>query len=468
MSHQELLGKEKIGKLLLKYSVPAIIGMLVNALYNVVDRIFIGNIPGVGSLAITGVGVTLPITTIILGFSMLVGVGATTTISIRLGQGKREEAEKVIGNAITLSSIIAIVLTIIGLVFGELILSKFGASESTMQYAKDYIYIILIGNIFNMVAFTLNNTIRGDGNPKLAATIMIIGCLTNIVLDAVLIFVFNLGIQGAAIATVISQLITALIGLRYYVSGKSNLKFVKSTLKLDKAIVSKILAIGAAPFAMQIAASLVQVIANNVLSTYGTDMAIGAMATISSVSLMCLMPIFGINQGAQPIIGFNYGARQVDRAQKAYKISLIVATIILCVAFVLVQSFPETIIGIFNKDPKFMDISIKGLRIYLLMLPIVGISITGSNYIQSIGEAKTAMFLSLLRQVILLIPFILILPRLFNLGVNGVWIAQPLSDVISSVITVAILVKTMRKMISEKVEDEDGQIDMVDRIKDIS
>lgn len=468
MSHQELLGKEKIGKLLLKYSVPAIIGMLVNALYNVVDRIFIGNIPGVGSLAITGVGVTLPITTIILGFSMLVGVGATTTISIRLGQGKREEAEKVIGNVITLSSIIAIVLTIIGLVFGELILSKFGASESTMQYAKDYIYIILIGNIFNMVAFTLNNTIRGDGNPKLAATIMIIGCLTNIVLDAVLIFVFNLGIQGAAIATVISQLITALIGLRYYVSGKSNLKFVKSTLKLDKAIVSKILAIGAAPFAMQIAASLVQVIANNVLSTYGTDMAIGAMATISSVSLMCLMPIFGINQGAQPIIGFNYGARQVDRAQKAYKISLIVATIILCVAFVLVQSFPETIIGIFNKDPKFMDISIKGLRIYLLMLPIVGISITGSNYIQSIGEAKTAMFLSLLRQVILLIPFILILPRLFNLGVNGVWIAQPLSDVISSVITVAILVKTMRKMISEKVEDEDGQIDMVDRIKDIS
>lgn len=468
MSHQELLGKEKIGKLLLKYSVPAIIGMLVNALYNVVDRIFIGNIPGVGSLAITGVGVTLPITTIILGFSMLVGVGATTTISIRLGQGRREEAEKVIGNAITLSAIIAIVLTIIGLVFGELILSKFGASESTMQYAKDYIYIILIGNIFNMVAFALNNTIRGDGNPKLAATIMIIGCLTNIVLDAVLIFVFNLGIQGAAIATVISQLITAVIGLRYYVSGKSNLKFVKSTLKLDKAIVSKILAIGAAPFAMQIAASLVQVIANNVLRTYGTDIAIGAMATISSVSLMCLMPIFGINQGAQPIIGFNYGAKQIDRAQKAYKISLIVATIILCVAFVLVQSFPEMIIGIFNKDPKFMDISVKGLRIYLLMLPIVGISITGSNYIQSIGEAKIAMFLSLLRQVILLIPFILILPRLFNLGVNGVWIAQPLSDVISSVITVAILVKTMRSTSPEKVEDEDVEIDMVNRIKDIS
>ena len=445
MSTQELLAKEKISKLLLKYSVPAIIGMVVNALYNVVDRIFIGNIPGVGSIAITGVGVTLPITTIVLGFCMLVGIGATTTISIKLGQGKREEAEKVIGNAITLSVIIAVILTIVGIVFGEYILTKFGASDSTLYYAKSYIYIILLGTVFNMVAFTLNNTIRGDGNPKLAATIMVIGCLTNIVLDAVFIFGFNMGIQGAAIATVISQFITAIIGIRYYVSGKSNLRFIKSNLKLNKNIILKILAIGASPFAMQMAASLVQVIANNVLRTYGTDIAIGAMATISSVALMCLMPIFGINQGAQPIIGFNYGAKQEKRAQEAYKLSLIVASIILVIAFIAVQSFPEAIIGIFNKDPKFMDISVKGLRIYLLMLPIVGISITGTNYIQSIGEAKTAMVLSLLRQVILLIPFIMILPRLFNLGLNGVWIAQPLSDIISSLLTGTILLKHMRK-----------------------
>lgn len=444
MSTQELLGKEKISKLLLKYSVPAIIGMLVNALYNVVDRIFIGNIPGVGSLAITGVGVTLPITTIVLGFCMLVGIGATTTISIKLGQGKKEEAEKVIGNAITLSVIIAVILTVIGIVFGESILTKFGASESTLYYAKSYIYIILLGTVFNMVAFTLNNTIRGDGNPKLAATIMIIGCLTNIVLDAVFIFIFNMGIQGAAIATIISQLITAIIGIRYYVSGKSNLRFFKSNLKINKDIIIKILAIGSSPFAMQMAASLVQVIANNVLRTYGTDIAIGAMATISSVALMCLMPIFGINQGAQPIIGFNYGAKQEKRAQEAYKLSLMVATIILVIAFIVVQSFPEAIIGIFNKDPKFMDISVKGLRIYLLMLPIVGISITGTNYIQSIGEAKTAMILSLLRQVILLIPFIVILPRIFNLGLNGVWIAQPLSDLIASILTGIILLKHMR------------------------
>ena len=453
MGTQELLAKESIGKLLLKYSVPAIIGMIVNALYNVVDRIFIGNIPGGGSLAITGVGVTMPITTIILGFAMLVGVGATTTISIKLGQGRKEEAAKVIGNAISLAVILSLILTIVGLVFGDVILTKFGASDETLYYAKAYIYIILLGTVFNMVAFSLNNTIRGDGNPKLAATIMVIGCVTNIILDAVFIFIFNMGIQGAAIATVISQLVTAVIGLGYYISGKSNLKFDKSSLKLDKQITLKILSIGAAPFAMQIAASLVQVIANNVLKEYGTDLAIGAMATISSVSLMCLMPIFGINQGAQPIIGFNYGAKQEERAQKAFKLSAIVATIILVIAFIAVQVFPEAIIGVFNKDPQVMDISVKGMRIYLLMLPIVGISITGSNYIQSIGEAKTAMFLSLLRQVILLVPFIIILPRTFGLGLDGVWIAQPVSDVLTTAVTIFILVKSMK--VKEKVEVEE-------------
>ena len=453
MGTQELLAKESIGKLLLKYSVPAIIGMIVNALYNVVDRIFIGNIPGVGSLAITGVGVTMPITTIILGFAMLVGVGATTTISIKLGQGRKEEAAKVIGNAISLAVILSLILTIVGLVFGDVILTKFGASDETLYYAKAYIYIILLGTVFNMVVFSLNNTIRGDGNPKLAATIMVIGCVTNIILDAVFIFIFNMGIQGAAIATVISQLVTAVIGLGYYISGKSNLKFDKLSLKLDKQITLKILSIGAAPFAMQIAASLVQVIANNVLKEYGTDLAIGAMATISSVSLMCLMPIFGINQGAQPIIGFNYGAKQEERAQKAFKLSAIVATIILVIAFIAVQVFPEAIIGVFNKDPQFMDISVKGMRIYLLMLPIVGISITGSNYIQSIGEAKTAMFLSLLRQVILLVPFIIILPRTFGLGLDGVWIAQPVSDVLTTAVTIFILVKSMK--VKEKVEVEE-------------
>ena len=448
MENQQALGTESVGKLLLKYSVPAIIGMLVNALYNVVDRIFIGNIPGVGPLAITGVGVTMPIMSITLAFAMLIGIGCTTNISINLGQGKKEDAQKIIGNGITLSIIISLILSIIGIVFGNQILHLFGASDQTLYYAKSYIYIILAGTVFNTLGFTLNNTIRGDGNPKLAATIMVVGCITNVILDAVLIFVFNLGIQGAAIATVISQIVTALWGLMYYVKGKSNLTFEKSSLKLDKSLVKSIIAIGIAPFSMQIATSLVQVISNNALKMYGGDLAIGAMATISSISMIFLMPIFGLNQGSQPIIGFNYGAKQYDRANKAFKISALISIVILTAGWVLVQLSPETVIGMFNKDPKLMDISVNGIRIYLFMIPIIGISITGSNYIQSVGKAKIATVLSLLRQVILLIPMILILPNFF--GLNGVWYASPISDFLSTAITAYILYRELKSYKKEE------------------
>lgn len=448
MENQQALGTESVGKLLLKYSVPAIIGMLVNALYNVVDRIFIGNIPGVGPLAITGVGVTMPIMSITLAFAMLIGIGCTTNISIKLGQGKKEDAQKIIGNGITLSIIISLILSVIGIVFGNQILHLFGASDQTLYYAKSYIYIILAGTVFNTLGFTLNNTIRGDGNPKLAATIMVVGCITNVILDAVLIFVFNLGIQGAAIATVISQIVTALWGLMYYVKGKSNLTFEKSSLKLDKSLVKSIIAIGIAPFSMQIATSLVQVISNNALKMYGGDLAIGAMATISSISMIFLMPIFGLNQGSQPIIGFNYGAKQYDRANKAFKISALISIVILTAGWVLVQLSPETVIGMFNKDPKLMDISVNGIRIYLFMIPIIGISITGSNYIQSVGKAKIATVLSLLRQVILLIPMILILPNFF--GLNGVWYASPISDFLSTAITAYILYRELKSYKKEE------------------
>ena len=448
MENQQALGTESVGKLLLKYSVPAIIGMLVNALYNVVDRIFIGNIPGVGPLAITGVGVTMPIMSITLAFAMLIGIGCTTNISIKLGQGKKEDAQKIIGNGRTLSIFISLILSIIGIVFGNQILHLFGASDQTLYYAKSYIYIILAGTVFNTLGYTLNNTIRGDGNPKLAATIMVVGCITNVILDAVLIFVFNLGIQGAAIATVISQIVTALWGLMYYVKGKSNLTFEKSSLKLDKSLVKSIIAIGIAPFSMQIATSLVQVISNNALKMYGGDLAIGAMATISSISMIFLMPIFGLNQGSQPIIGFNYGAKQYDRANKAFKISALISIVILTAGWVLVQLSPETVIGMFNKDPKLMDISVNGIRIYLFMIPIIGISITGSNYIQSVGKAKIATVLSLLRQVILLIPMILILPNFF--GLNGVWYASPISDFLSTAITAYILYRELKSYKKEE------------------
>lgn len=454
MKNEQELRNHSIPRLLLTYSVPAIVGMLVNALYNVVDRIFIGNIPGVGPLAITGVGVCLPIMTIMLAFAMLVGIGATTNISIKLGQGKKEDAEKIIGNAIKLSIIIGLIISIVGIMFGDTILKVFGASEATLQYAKDYIYIILAGSMFNMLGYTLNNTIRGDGSPRLAATIMIVGCLTNVVLDAILIFGFNLGIQGAAIATVVSQIVTATWGFLYYVSGKSNLKFHKSSLKLDSSLVKKIFAIGSAPFAMQIAASLVQVISNNALKTYGGDLAIGAMATISSISMIFLMPIFGLNQGAQPIIGFNFGAKQYDRANKTFKLSALASIVILTTGWLIIQTIPEVMVGMFNKDPKLMEISVKGARIYLLMMPIIGISITGSNYIQSVGKAKMAMVLSLLRQVIILIPMIIILPKFF--GLDGVWYAQPVADFLATAITAIILYRELKSY--KKVEVKEQEI----------
>lgn len=442
-NQQQILATEPIGKLLLKYSVPAIIGMIVNALYNVVDRMFIGNIPKVGVLAITGVGVTMPIMTIMLAFGMLIALGAIANISIKLGQGKKEDAELIIGNAITLSILISLLISVIGILFGDIILKSFGASESTLYYAKSYIYIILGGSVFCLLSFSLNNTIRGDGNPKLAAIMMIVGCLINITLDAILIFVFNMGIQGAAIATVISQAVTTIWGFVYYLKGKSNLKLKKENLKLNKDIVKTIFAIGLAPFAMQIAASLVQIISNNALKAYGGDVAIGAMATIASISMIFLMPVFGINQGAQPIIGFNYGARQYDRANKTFKVSASVACLIMTLGWLIIQLKPEIIVGMFNKDPKLMDITINGTKLYLFMLPIIGISITGSNYMQSVGKAKSAMILGLLRQVILLIPMIIILPNFF--GLNGIWYAQPASDLLSTIITILVLIKELKK-----------------------
>ncbi len=451
---QQNLGTEPVGKLLLKYSVPAIIGMMVNALYNVVDRIFIGNIPNVGPMAITGLGVTMPIMTIILAFGMLVGIGATTNISIKLGQAKRDEAEGIIGNSITLAVIIGLVLTVVGLVFSDQILTMFGASEGSLSYAKDYINIILLGCVFNILAMLFNNIIRGDGNPKLSAIIMGVGCATNIILDAVLIFGFNMGIKGAAIATITSQAITAIWGLLYYLKGKSNLEFKTSTLKLNKNSVSSIFAIGAAPFAMQIATSLVQIISNNSLKVYGGDLSIGAMATVSSIMMIFLMPVFGLVQGMQPIVGFNYGAKNYDRSKRVLKLSVISATIIFVVGFLLIQIIPNVLVGMFNKDVQLMDITIKGLKKYSLGLPLIALSIVGTNYIQSIGKAKVAMVLSLLRQVILLIPMIIILPKF--LGIDGVWFAQPVSDIIAAIITSVILFKDIRSY-KVNVETEESK-----------
>lgn len=450
MSNQKHLGDAPIGKLLLQYSIPAIIGMVVNALYNIVDRMFIGNIPNIGSLAITGVGITMPIMTIILAFGMLIGIGATANISLNLGKGNRPTAEKLLGNAFTLSIIVGLAIAIVGTICANPILNLFGASENTLFYAKEYLNIILLGCTFNILSFSLNSTVRADGNPKMSSFTMVIGCGTNIILDYVFIFILNLGVKGAALATIISQAITFFIILYYYTAGNSNLKLKVENFKLKKHLVTMTFAIGIAPFATQIANSLVQVIANNALKTYGSDLAIGAMTVISSLNIIFMMPIFGINQGCQPIIGFNYGAKKYERAKEAFKYATIAACVICIIGFISIQYFPTQIISLFNNDPELTTLAIKGIRIYLLMMPVVGINIVATSYYQSIGKAKISMFVSLLRQVILLIPFTIILPKF--IGLDGVWAAGACADSLSVIITLVLLKKEFKQLDKMQLE----------------
>lgn len=444
MRGQARLGEEKISKLLMEFSIPAIIGMVVNTLYNIVDRMYIGNIKDIGGLALTGVGITMPIMTIIMAFGMLIGIGTSARISLKLGEHKREEAEKHLGNAFTLIIVASVLITIIGLVFMHKILGLFGSSADTEVYAREYMQIIFFGTIFNMLSFGLNHSIRSDGSPKVAMLSMLIGAGTNIILDPIFIFVFGMGVRGAAIATVISQIVSAIWILYYFTKGKSNLKIKREYLSLDKAIVFSIFSIGVSPFSMQIAQSVVQVLANNALKTYGGDLAIGAMTIINSVAMIFMMPIFGLNQGSQPIIGYNYGAEKYKRVKQAVKSATIVATIIVSIGWIITQAAPHLLISIFNRDEQLVGIASTGMRIFLFMLPVVGAQVISSNYFQSIGKAKISMFLSLLRQVILLIPCLIILPKIF--GLTGVWLAGAVADGLSSLITLIIFSMSVRKL----------------------
>ncbi|MCX7884084.1 MAG: MATE family efflux transporter [Caloramator sp.] len=443
MDRSKQLGEEKIGKLLLKFSIPAIVGMLVNALYNIVDRIFVGQ--GVGSLAISGIAITFPITTVIMAFGMLVGIGGAALVSIRLGQKRYDAAEEIVGNALTLLIIISLLIMIFGLFFEKRILISFGAGDAVIKYAQDYITIILLGVTFQSVGFGMNNLIRADANPRTAMFTMLIGAITNTILDPVFIFVFHMGIKGAAIATIISQALSAIWVLSYFFSKKSMLKIHRKNLKLKKNVVLSIFSIGISPFSMQIAASIVTIILNKSLVEYGGDIAVAAMGIINSVSMLILMPIFGINQGSQPIIGYNYGAQKYDRVKLTLKLAILGATAICTLGFVMVQLFPVAIISIFNKtDKELIKIGSNGLRIFLSMFPIVGFQIVSANYFQAVGKPKHSMFLSLSRQVIILIPLLFILPRMFKL--KGVWLAGPVSDFLSSLITAVFLLFEIRNL----------------------
>ncbi|WWU64471.1 MATE family efflux transporter [Clostridium baratii] len=442
MKNIESLAEEKISKLLIKYSVPAILSMLITSLYNIVDRAFIGAIKDVGPLAIAGLGVTMPIFTLIVSFGVLISMGATTNIAIKLGEGKHKEAEKYLGNAFIFSIIVALVIMVIGLSFINPILKIFGASPDTIIYAKEYISVILIGSVSCITGFTLNNIIRVDGSPKFAARTMILGCLINVILDPIFIFTFNMGIRGAAIATVLTQVIVFVVIIWYFLSDKSTMKLKRENFRLEIRTVKKIILLGIAPFLMELATSFVSLIMNNSLKIYGGDLAIGAMTAVTSIVLIFIMPIFGINQGVQTIIGYNYGAKKYKRAKDSLKLAILYSTIISVIGFILIEIFPMVFISIFSTDSELMSVAIGGLRVYALTLPLIGVILIGPAYFQAIGKVKQSMFLSVLRQVIVLIPVLYILPKFINL--DGVWVAQPITDIVSSLIIVFLLVKEFK------------------------
>ncbi len=432
MDHTKQLGEARISRLLLKFSIPAITGMVVNALYNVVDRIFIGQ--GIGRNGIAGITVAFPLMTVMMALSMLIGLGATALISIRLGEQRKDDAELIVGNAMACLIGIALTVTAVGLTFIDPILKLFGASAAVLPYARDYMRIILFGEVFMSIGFGMNHFIRAEGNPKIAMMTMLLGAILNTILDPIFIFTFGWGIKGAAWATIISQAASAAWVLSYFFRQKSHLKIYVKNLKLKLAVVREITAIGSAPFLMQIAASVIGVILNNSLVHYGGDLAISAMGIVNSIGMLFLMPLFGINQGAQPIIGYNYGAGKFDRVKKTLKLAITAATLVVLVGFAMVRLFPESLVLLFSKqDPELVAFASKAMRTFLMMLPIIGFQIVSANYFQAVGKPRQAMILSLSRQVLLLIPALLILPRLF--GINGIFYAGPVSDFGASLIT---------------------------------
>lgn len=423
-----------VSRLLLKFSLPAIGGMIINSLYNLVDRIFVGRI---GGLAMTGIGLSLPFMMMLFAVSSLVGIGASALISIKLGENNKDEAKGLLGNAITLLIGLMLLMTLLGLIFMTPILQAFGASEATMPYAVDYMTVILYGAVFQGIGTGLLNVVRAAGHPVKSMVIVLVGTLMNIILDPLLIFTLDMGIAGAAWATFIAQLVTSIMVIQHFLSEKSPMKIETSKLKLRLVTIKSILSIGFAPFIMQLSSVVVSIISNNALKTHGGDVAIGAMTIINSVMVLFLMSAMGVTQGAEPIIGFNYGAKRFDRVKQILKLELVAVASIFTITFIVVQAFPVMLSSIFTNEPDLISKASSGMRLFLLMLPLLSAQIVGANYFQAIGEAKKASFLGLSRQVLFLIPLLLILPNF--LGLNGVWGAGALSDLISSLIAIIAL-----------------------------
>ena len=447
------LGTDKIGRLLRQYALPAIIAQTAASLYNMVDSIFIGQ--GVGPLAISGLAVTFPLMNLSTAFGTLVGAGAAVMLSVLLGQKNYKAANKVLGNVVSLNIIIGLIFMAVALAFIDPILYFFGASENTLPYAKEYITIILIGNVITHVYFGLNAAMRSSGFPKKAMALTIFTVLFNTILDPIFIFVFDMGIAGAAWATVIAQTVAMFIVLKHFSDKSKAFHFEKGIFKLDMRVAKDSLAIGMGPFLMNAAACLVTLFINQQLRDYSGDLGIGAYGICNRLIFMFIMICMGLNQGMQPIAGYNYGAKQYSRVKEVFWMTAKLGTVVTCICFVIGMFFPRVAVGIFTHDEALMDMASHGFRILVIGFPIVGFQMIGTNFFQCLGMVKKSVILSLSRQILFLLPLLYALP-LWH-GASGVWMSFPISDALSALLT-AILLRRLFKKFNRLQDGEESSI----------
>ncbi|WP_432662907.1 MATE family efflux transporter [Wukongibacter baidiensis] len=442
MDKTKQLRTAPIGKLLTQYSVPAIIAMIVNAVYNIVDRIFIGQYAGENALA--GLTVTFPMMMLIIAFASLIGSGSASIMSIRLGKSDKEGASQTFGNVLTLGSIVSIVLMIVCYPNMKSILTLLGADSTLLPYGTDYMSIILIGFLFQMTSFILSSSVRIEGYPMLSMISMLVGAITNIILDYLFIGIFSWGVKGAAIATITGQIIGFGVLMAFYLRGKSMLSITKEIFIPKFKEIKNIVSIGFTSFLSTIGASVASIFLNRSLITYGGNAAITAMGAISSLSTLFIMPMIGIQQGMQPIIGYNHGARLKKRVNKTLALSVIASSIFAILVFIALQLSPESFMSMFlSKESSTMSVAVTGLRYNILMLPVLSIGFIGGAYFQSIAKSKEAIILGSLRQFVLLIPLVIILPQFF--GLTGVWLSTPVADAITIVLTLIVLIRDVRR-----------------------
>lgn len=435
------LGTKPVGRLLAQYAMPAIVAMVASSLYNMVDSIFIGQ--GVGPMAISGLAITFPFMNLSGAIGAGIGVGASTYLSVKLGQRDYATAQKILGNSVVLKVITGIIFGALCLIFLDPILRFFGATENTIPYARDYMVVILLGNVFTHLYFGMNALLRAASKPRHAMYATIFTVLLNTALDPLFIYTFKMGIQGAAIATILSQT-TALCWQVWLFSNPNELlHFKRGIYKLDGNIIKNILAIGISPFSMNACACIIVIFINTALVQYGGDLAVGAYGIANRIGFLFFMVVMGINQGMQPIAGYNYGALQFDRMLKVLKYSMVAATAIMVVGWAVGEFAPYPCARMFTKDQELIDIAIRGIRLNMLAFPLIGSQAVITNFFQSIGKAKISMFLSLSRQMIFLLPLLIALPPI--LGVDGVWVALPASDTIAFIVTWTIMIRYMKK-----------------------